>query len=252
MNTTFRALLMPALASLAMFAILVSLGTWQLRRLQEKEALIARVESRIAVAPQDPPSRSEWSTLKPEDFDFLHVRLSGRYAPEHDALIYGVAPTSFGSEPGLFVITPFRLASGGVVLVDRGFLSRAKAADPARRLPPTDETTIVGVLRAPQARSSFTPANDPSRNIWYTRDPAMMASAWGLSDVAPFMLTLDANGDVGADAPKPVAGKPEFANSHLSYAFTWFALALADIVIFVIHARGEIRRSRLAPPPNML
>ena len=42
----WRGLILPGLATLVALAILVSLGTWQLRRLEWKEGLIARMQSR--------------------------------------------------------------------------------------------------------------------------------------------------------------------------------------------------------------
>ena len=53
-----RALLVPGVATALAFALLVTLGVWQVRRLGEKEALIARVEARLDTPPQAPPSRA--------------------------------------------------------------------------------------------------------------------------------------------------------------------------------------------------
>ena len=52
MSSAVRALLGPAVATTLLFALLVSLGFWQVRRLGEKEALIARVEQRSTQSPQ--------------------------------------------------------------------------------------------------------------------------------------------------------------------------------------------------------
>ncbi len=69
-----------------------------------------------------------------------------------------------------------------------------------------------------------------------------MAKSMGTGDAAPFTLALDTAGDEGAGAPRPIPVKPTFPNSHRQYALTWFALALADIVIFVIYARRILTR----------
>lgn len=244
MKADYRALIVPAVATAAMFAILAGLGAWQLRRLDEKEALIARVEQRYNEAAVDFPARADWASLKAPDDDYRAVRAEGRYDSGRDALVYAVTPEGFGVEPGFYVVTPFRLESGGVVLVERGFLPVSKAKDPARRAPPAGEMTLTGRLRAPQSRGSFTPKDDPAHNIWYTRDPAAMAAALGLEDVAPFTLALDDPAPTDPDAPRPVALKPTFPNNHLSYAFTWFSLALADLVIFVLYARNQLARGR--------
>jgi len=241
MTSGARALLWPAVAATLAFALLVTLGSWQLRRLGEKEALIARVEARLDAVPQAPPPQGDWAALKPTDYDFLHVEASGAYEAGHDALIYSKPPEGLGREPGYLVLTPFRLTSGGVVLIERGFIPASKAADLAALAPPSGDMRILGHLHAPQTRNMFTPADEPARLIWYTRDPAAMAAKLGLAAVAPFTLALDPQ--AGATGwPRPVPGAPEIVNNHLSYAFTWFSLAAALVVIFALYARGRLAR----------
>jgi surfeit locus 1 family protein len=87
-------------------------------------------------------------------------------------------------------------------------------------------------MRGPEARSMFTPADDPAKGLWYTRDVAAMAKAFGLSDVAPF--AIDEEQAAGASPQWPRAGGTELSapNNHLSYALTWFGLAATLLVIF--------------------
>ncbi|MCX7899327.1 MAG: SURF1 family protein [Methylocystis sp.] len=242
MSLALEKLVVPAVATAITFAIFVGLGAWQLRRLDEKEALIARVERGYNEAPTEAPQRDEWHTLTPDKYEYRHVRVTGQYEGGREALVFAVTPEGFGNEPGFNVVTPFRLASGGVILVERGFAPRSKATADKRAAPPSGELTLTGHLRAPQPHSAFTPADDPARGLFFTRDPAVMAKAMGIDDVAPFTLALDAPGDASADAPRPIPHRPTFPNSHLQYALTWFGLALADILIFVIYARRVIAR----------
>lgn len=244
MSPHMRALLVPALVTGAMFAILAGLGTWQLRRLGEKEALIARVEQRYSEAATPLPPRGDWPAMRAADYDYKPVTVRGHYEGARDALIYAVAPEGFGFEPGFNVVTPFRLESGAMLLVERGFLPQSKTADPARRAPPMGEMALTGRLRAPQQRGSFTPVDNPAQNIWFTRDPLAIGEALGLRDVAPFTLALDPSVPIPPNAPRPIADKPSFPNNHLSYAFTWFSLALADLVIFGLYARSRLAQPR--------
>lgn len=238
-----RALLWPALASALAFALLVNLGLWQLRRLGEKEALIARIESRVHVAPKDLPPRGQWAALLPTDYDFAHVRVSGHYLQGRDALIFMKPPEGQGPEPGYMVVSPFALASGGVLLVERGFIPASKAEDAAARAPAAGEIDISGLMRAPQSRNIFTPADTPERFVWFTRDPVSIAATLALTEAAPFTLALETPPGAAAKAyPRPVATTPEIVNNHLSYAFTWFSLALALLVVFGLFARGRLAR----------
>lgn len=244
MNASARALVWPAAFTVLVGALLLSLGFWQLRRLDEKEALIARIESRVGATPVAPPPPVAWAGLATLDYDYRHIRARGRFRSGADALVYDRAPEGLGPEPGYYVFTPFDLAGGGVVMVDRGFLPQSRADDPAWRAPPESETTIVGLMRAPQSRNMFTPADDPARGRWYTRDPAAMAAALGVAGAAPFSVALDADAAPQGAGPRPAPGKPNFPNNHLSYAVTWFGLALALSVICTLYARSVFLRTR--------
>jgi surfeit locus 1 family protein len=238
-----RSLLLPALTTAALVAIFVSLGLWQTRRLHEKEALIERIETRARAAPQDLPPRAQWSGLKPEEYEFRRAAARGRFLASRPALFFAHPPEGVSSEPGYVVATPFELAEGGVVLIERGFVPASKSNDPAVLAPPEGETTVSGVLRAPQSRNAFTPKDDAARGVFYTRDPTAVAAWSGVEGLAPFTLALDAA--AGPQRwPRPLPAAPQITNNHLSYALTWFGLTGAIIVIFTIYARGVLSPRR--------
>ncbi|QGM93255.1 SURF1 family protein [Methylocystis rosea] len=245
MSAAIRALLGPAVATTLLFALLVSLGFWQVRRLGEKEALIARVEQRSTQSPQPIPPPDRWASLRAEDYDFMHARAAGRFLGGRDALVFAAPPEGASREPGYWLVTPFALTSGGLVLVDRGFLPASKAGDAAVRAAPPGEVTLVGLLRAPERRNPFTPADQPEKGVFYARDPAAIAGALGLADAAPFALVLDTVPAAGPDWPRPVGGVPTIVNNHFSYAVTWFSLSLALLVVFGIYARGVLAHERI-------
>lgn len=245
MSSAVRALLGPAIATALLFALLVSLGFWQVRRLGEKEALIARVEQRATQSPQPLPPPDRWASLRAEDYDFMHVRATGRFIGGRDALVFAAPPEGASREPGYWLLTPFALTGGGVVLVDRGFLPASKADDADVRAAPSGEVTLVGLLRAPERRNPFTPADQPEKGVFYARDPAAIAGALGLADAAPFALVLDAAPAAGSDWPRPMGGVPTIVNNHFSYAVTWFGLSVALLVVFGIYARGVLAHERI-------
>lgn len=245
MSSAVRALLGPAVATALLFALLVSLGFWQVRRLGEKEALIARVEQRATQSPQPIPPPERWASLRTEDYDFMHVRATGRFIGGRDALLFAAPPEGASREPGYGLLTPFALTGGGAVLVDRGFLPASKAGDADVRAAPSGEVTLVGLLRAPERRNPFTPADQPEKGVFYARDPAAIAGALGVADAAPFALVLDAAPAAGPDWPRPVGGVPTIVNNHFSYAVTWFGLSLALLVVFGIYARGVLAHERI-------
>ncbi len=243
MRSGARALFWPAVATTLVFALLIGLGVWQLRRLGEKEALIARVEARVHLAAKPVQPQGEWAALAPVDYEFSHVTAQGRYVPGRDALVFMKPPEGFGLEPGYLVLTPFALSSGGEILVERGFVPTSRTEDAAGRAPPSGETTLTGLLRAPQRRNAFTPPDSPEHFIWFTRDPGAIAARLGLHDPAPFTLALESPAGAGPSGyPRLVPAAPEFPNNHLSYALTWFSLAVALVVIFAFFARARLMR----------
>ncbi len=244
MTSVTRSLAWQSLCVGLALALLMSLGVWQLRRLEWKEALIARVEARTKLAPVELPSVGDWRGLAADDYDFRHVQMQGQFDFTGLALVFAQAPPGGGVEPGFLVLTPLRLQSGGVVLVNRGFVPQSKAAAGGWRSSPQGMVTITGLMRAPQARNSFTPADDPGKSQWYTLDPISIAAALKLEGAAPFLVQQDARADTSlaqSDGLLRVsAGAPEIVNNHFSYAVTWFGLAAALAIVFAFYARGRL------------
>jgi surfeit locus 1 family protein len=89
------------------------------------------------------------------------------------------------------------------------------------------------VLRWPDERHWFTPADDPAHNLWFSRDPAAIAAAkdYAKTVVAPFY--------VEQDTPVPPGGLPQpgklvvaLPDNHLQYALTWYGLAAVLVAVF--------------------
>ena len=135
------------------------------------------------------------------------------------------------------------LADGGVVLVNRGFAPLAwKDRPDMRAAPPQGEVEIFGLMRPPEERNAFTPADEPAKGLWYTRDPAAMAAALKLDHPAPFGIDLDAD-PRASGWPRGGATELNIPNNHLSYAWTWFGLAATLAGVFGVWAWGRGQRA---------
>jgi surfeit locus 1 family protein len=231
----FRFLLWPTVTTLLGLAVLLSLGTWQVRRLAWKEGLVADIERGLAA-----PSVEIGPGTDLESLDFRHVTARGAYL--HDAaMAFGVEAS--GNEPGARLATPFRLEDGRVILVGRGWLPESLL--PPRvpgGLEPRGPVTLTGIGRArvdPQA-NWLTPANDPARRRWFSWDVPAMARATGLP-LEPFEIVLERS-EGPAGLPRTMPYHPEIPNNHLSYAITWYGLAaglLAVYLLFSFRTRDE-------------
>ena len=155
--------------AIAFAAILIGLGIWQLDRKVWKENLIATVTSRIARAPADLPPRASWPQQAQEGNEFSRVTFPAEFLDGQEALVY-TAGSPFRPDvkgPGYWVFAPAQLAGGSIVLVNRGFIPLDKK-DPATRGEGNMRGTvdIVGVMRWPETRGVFTPADDPKTNVF--------------------------------------------------------------------------------------
>ena len=114
-------------------------------------------------------------------------------------------------------------------------------ANPKRRAAGelTGAVHIAGLLRVSPAQKPtfFLPDNRPDLNLWFWADLPAMAKAAGTPDAAPFYIDADKTPNPGG-WPKGGVTRLELPNNHLQYAITWYALAVALIVIYVLYHRG--------------
>ena len=233
------------LFALPVFALLVGLGVWQVERLSWKEAMLARIDSRIHAAPTPLPPMARWAALAASDYEYTRVSAEGHFEPGREALIFrGSGHVGDGlAEPGYWVMAPFDVKGGGTILVNRGFVPLSLRVDPRRAASTnSNDETITGLLRAPETRNLFTPADDPARGDWFTRDTAAISAAMGLADPAPFSIDEDAR-EVAPGLPAGGATVLDIPNNHLSYAVTWFGLAATLVAVLGVFTWRRARGS---------
>jgi surfeit locus 1 family protein len=222
--------------------LFAGLGVWQVKRLSWKLDLIARVDARVHAAPVAPPSREQWATLDPAAIEYRKIRVTGTFLNARETLVDAL--TELG--PGDWVITPLRTADG-VILVNRGFVPSERKAPATRSMAqPAGPVTVTGLLRLSEPNGRFLRPNRPGEGRWYSRDVGAIASARGLSNVAPFFIDADATSNPGG---YPVGGLTvvHFRNAHLIYALTWFglaALSLAGLALLLNPEQGWPRWTR--------
>jgi surfeit locus 1 family protein len=235
----FRPAFWPTLITLPLLAVLIGLGTWQLQRLDWKQGEIAERESRSTAPAIDLPREFN----DPPALEFRRVQLTGRFL--HGREMY-LASRTYKGRVGVHVVTPFELADGRGLLVDRGWVPMARK-DPGSRAQGqvAGVVTLEALLRRGgwTGREMFRPDNRPEENLWFWVDPAAMAAWAGLED--PVTALYAAAGAAEIPGGLPVGGRTRVTlrNDHLQYAFTWFALAVALVVIYVVyHRKREDRR----------
>jgi cytochrome oxidase assembly protein ShyY1 len=235
------------LFTLAMVAVLVGLGVWQLQRRAEKHALIAALDERLALAPVALPQAGAWNGLSAAKDEFRRVTFTATYAPLPDAMVYsaGSAVRDDISGPGAWAFLPARLASGEIVAVNAGFVQntmqdRAQQDRAASRLVTGQPVTLTGYLRFPEAAGLMTPREDAAKRLWFVRDVPAMARALGWGSIAPFYVDLEAPAP-DSGIPKPGPLHVRLKDDHLQYAITWFGLAAVVVIAFGFWLRAQRR-----------
>lgn len=232
----FRPTLAATLAVLPALAILIGLGVWQLQRLEWKNALIDEMRGRMTAAPIELPD----PVRDAESLRFRRVALTGRFL--NDRELYRVAQKRRNTR-GLFVITPMVLADGRQVLVNRGWAPLDRR-DPRTRADSLVEgqVKVEGVVRLGgwQGMDWLRPANEPQANEWLWMDLDRMARVAGLENPVTNVYIDLAKGQTPGEYPVGGQTRVNLRNDHLSYALTWFGLAVGLVVIYLLfHIRSD-------------
>ncbi|UOA30191.1 hypothetical protein DSM107133_04955 (plasmid) [Pseudosulfitobacter sp. DSM 107133] len=193
-----------------MFAGMIALGNWQMRRLAWKLDLIDAVQTRAFGDPVPAPAGDA-----PE---YLRVFASGRFAGDQSLRIKAV--TDLG--PGFWIMTPL-ITQDGAIWVNRGFVPGGlnqgdwdAAPGPAR---------VTGLVRLDQPGGTLLESNQPETGRWVSADLAEMTRAVGLTEAqTAYFIDAEAAG-TGALWPRGGLTRLTFRNTHLAYALTWYAMA---------------------------
>jgi surfeit locus 1 family protein len=240
MAIAFRPLPGLTIATLVALAILIGLGTWQLQRRVEKHALLDQIASRQHA----PPAPIEILLATGDYAAHRATTAQGTFDHAAESYVYAPRPNEGAARPGFKVITPFRLLSGGLILIDRGWVDERHKSPASRKNGQTDgETEIEGRLRPSSRPGPFTPPPDIATRTFYQRDGVAIAKALELKLASTLILEAATRTDGG---PEPLASELNIPDNHLQYAITWFALAVVLVVIYLsVHAsRGRLKVGR--------
>lgn len=226
-------LLVLTISALVALAILISLGMWQLQRRDWKHALIERIEAR-ADAPARPLEEALARWRRDRDVEYMRVEMTGDLRADQEFHIYTIRD----GVAGWRVVSPFE-TDGRIVMLDRGFVREALKALEARadQPVPEGEITVTGLARAPGEANFVTPENEPQRNRWYWRDLDSIVAQLPVDErkrAAPFFVEAEA-GALPGQWPRGGVTQLRLHDRHLSYALTWFGLALTLIGVYAAY-----------------
>ncbi len=204
-----RSLAFALILGLGGVVVLVSLGIWQLHRLEWKRAVLAEMDARIHGLPSGLPA-----SPSADRHNYLAVSAVGYPAGEE----IHVLTSRKGFGPGYRLISAFA-TEGRIVLVDLGFIAERFRDEPRAQA----WVEVTGNLHWPREHDRlFTP--EPDGKTWFARRVPQMAE---VLETEPLLIVARQLSDrPGYLQPWPVASA-DIPNNHLQYAITWFAMAVA-------------------------
>jgi len=238
----FKARPVPSLVVLLLLPLLIYLGLWQLDRYDIKRGMVQEQAENQA--------RPITSVRSMDLIDSMgrgrSVSMTGEFDLKRQFLLIN---RKHAGRAGFTVFTPFRLESGGAILVNRGWVADLTGMDFIPELPGTPgEIKITGLLDTPP--SIGIKLGPPQVGIaGWPRKILYMEMAWigselqldlptyTLLQVSPQEQGFVRNWQEHFNNP---GGLP--AQRHMSYAIQWFALALALLVIYVVVNLKKIKR----------
>jgi len=193
---------------------LLSLGFWQIYRLNWKLELIEQIENSLK---NDPV---ELSNI--EKKNYLRIKTSGDIDFDKQIYLYNL---NDAGKPGFEVINPIKIGEENY-LMNRGWIPFEKKDLPEINL--VDQNQIVGTLMLQTKPSTFKPENDIEKNYWFTLNREDVSKFTG-RNFSEYVIYLNGNYKI----PKPRVITAKISNNHKKYAITWFSMAISILLIYL-------------------
>jgi len=198
--------------------VFISLGSWQIIRLNWKNNLILEIESSL----KKPPVQLSETNVT----NFLKIKTSGSIDFDKQIYLYNL---NENGTPGFEVINPLIIDSKNY-LINRGWIPFKKKN--SEEIYEFDESNIIGILKSQGRKNIFKPDNDIKENYWFSLDREDILEFTG-KKFSNYIIYLDGN----YQSPKPKKITANISNNHKKYAITWFSLAISILLLYLYFRR---------------
>lgn len=229
---------------IAVCALFVSLGLWQLRRLEERRLQNSVWQTRLASAPLpiDELLMGVGSDL--ESLEYRPAIARGTFAPDQEVLVRSQV---WNGTAGFHVITPLVRADGSALLVNRGWVPLEMDDVPVPARPPEGEVDLIGTVRLSQTRGPVGPSDPPEGDLQQVARVDINRIARQLE--WPVLSVYVVAQETGREGLPIAVEAPDFADQgpHLAYAVQWFAFALISLIGYLFLLRRARSRRDIRP-----
>ena len=198
--------------------IVLSLGTWQVFRLNSKSQLISDLENNL--------KRNSIDFNVDIDKEYTKVLLKKKNL-KSKIFLYHLNK----GEIGFKVIVPYEVNSSLLVLVDKGWIRKDKINSIKNSL--LNDDIIEGYTKKIREKKLFTPKNNIKEDFLYSVEIDNLKKSLN-KNIYPLLIiqTSTANKDI-----VPNGYEVRLSNNHLQYAITWYGLALFTIIFFLYYRK---------------
>ena len=202
--------------------LFLSLGTWQLYRLQWKQDLISQIDKGLKSTPIKYSNKIK--------NDYQRVVLNGKFNYKNQIYLYSL---NAKGQPGFDVITPFKTIEGDNVLINRGWINKEMKNKTEINL--SNKSEIFGLLRKIVKKNIFKPENDTEKNIWFSININQIKKITG-KNFSNHVVFLEDN-VINLPVPKKIT--IDVPNNHLKYAITWYSISISILFYFLYFRRQQ-------------
>ncbi|MFE5895423.1 SURF1 family protein [Streptomyces sp. NPDC056462] len=236
------------LVALLLIPTMIRLGIWQMHRYEERSARNSLVADALGAEPLPVEKLTSPGHTVTSKERYRTVTAQGHFDTDREVVVR--RRVNSDEEVGFHVLTPFVLADGKVLLVNRGWIPAdgpSQTAFPKVPAPPSGRVTVTGRLMPDETTEA-----SGIKNLKGLPDRQIMLISSGQE-----ARRLDASvlgGYVVQTAPEPTGdapeliGKPGNENAPLNYAYAlqWWLFAAGVPVGWLVLARREARERRAA------
>ena len=194
--------------------IFLSLGFWQIIRLNWKLELIESINTSIK---SDPVTFNGYDPK-----NFLKIKFDGIVNNEDIIYLYSL---NENGEPGFDLINPITINNKNFLL-NRGWIPRDQKNNDFS----ISNKKFSGILKLKSKFNYFKPENDIQENYWFTLKDEDLTKFTGLSFSPYIIFEINESSD---SFPITKNIEANLSNNHLKYSLTWFSLAISIFLIYL-------------------
>ena len=198
------------------------LGTWQVYRLQWKLNLINQIEKGLKA---EPIFYSKFNIK-----NYQKVKFSGIFDFKKQVFLYSL---NKNGAPGYEIITPIKIKSNEVLLVNRGWIKKSLKKN--TNINKIENITLEGIVKKISKPNPFKPDNNLENNEWYSLKIQDLEKFTGYK-LNDYTLVLQNNYNPLVETKTVSSNLP---NNHLKYALTWYSVALSILLYFLYFRKKQ-------------